>query len=229
MKRAGKFLPSVSKELFHAVHGKAAIFFTDLVMPRHTLASTASVSLEKARLRSQLRQMRRELAPARVADLSQRITERFLRTKAWQEAQSLALYIPKLADNEVDTRALLHAALFAQKHVFLPKVLPDNQLAFLPWTDETPLVKNRFGLLEPQGETLGHATIELFVLPGLAFDRQGTRLGFGGGYYDRALAQRPGVLVAGICYGFQLVETLPSNTFDQSVNLICTEDELLCL
>ncbi|MCR5813384.1 MAG: 5-formyltetrahydrofolate cyclo-ligase [Desulfovibrio sp.] len=186
---------------------------------------------EKVRLRKILRQKRRELPPKLATTLSTRIQERFLLSKAWQQAKRIALYLPKLDnENEVDTWTLLHQALKENKSIFLPKIEPNHQLSFLPWTESTPLHKNAFAIFEPEGPAQSPPqAIDLYILPGLAFDRKGTRLGFGAGYYDQALAAQPEARVAGICYAFQLVEQLPRNSWDQNVDLICTEDELLCL
>ena len=82
---------------------------------------------------------------------------------------------------------------------------------------------------------LERAAIDLILVPGLCYDREGYRLGFGGGYYDRFLAafgargsgRRP--LLVGLCYAFQVVDALPSQDWDRPVDCLCTEEGLVCL
>lgn len=129
-------------------------------------------------------------------------------------AQRIAAYLS--VGTEPGTRALLTA--FADRDVLLPVLLPDNRL---DWARaDSGLAPGRHGLLEPQGERLGPdavATCDLLVVPALAVDRTGTRLGRGGGSYDRALAGATGRVVA-LLHGGELVAQLPAQEHDAPVH-----------
>ena len=93
---------------------------------------------------------------------------------------------------EVDTSYLLTILQGRDKEVIIPKMLPDRQLEHYLLTDNTPLQANKFGIPEPlSGITVDPKKIEVVFLPLLIFDRKGYRVGYGGGYYDRFLAQCP--------------------------------------
>jgi 5-formyltetrahydrofolate cyclo-ligase len=104
-------------------------------------------------------------------------------------------------------------------------------MTFAPCSDAAPLCAGRFGIPEPApGAPQGDCPApDLIILPGLAFDRTGTRLGAGGGYYDRLLA-RPSyadIPRLGLAYAFQLVETLPREAWDLPVHAVCSEQGIL--
>ena len=114
----------------------------------------------------------------------------------------------------------------------LPCLMPDKSLRFAPWRSGDALVQNRYGIPEPDvvlASTLGAAELAVVLVPLLAFDRSGTRLGAGGGYYDRSFAslrsaprdRRP--LLVGIGYGFQEVQHLPRAPWDVPLDLVLTE------
>jgi 5-formyltetrahydrofolate cyclo-ligase len=116
----------------------------------------------------------------------------------------------------------------------LPCLTPDKSLRFAPWRNGDPLVQNRYGIPEPDltpGSQLSAAQLAAVLVPLLAFDRSGTRLGAGGGYYDRSFAAlrslavgaRP--LLIGIAYGFQEVQHLPRAAWDVPLDIVLTEHE----
>ena len=234
----GELFPSLSASISVVLLRQVPFFFVFLLAPETFLAAqfytmhtdNSFIAEAKAKLRKTLRHKRRALSQEICRTLSERITKRLVATDAWQRAKSVALYIPKRnAEREVETQRLLEQAFAQHKRILLPRIEAQNTLNFLPWTPGDPLQQNTFGILEPYPAKEQKQAIDLFVLPGLAFDRQGTRLGFGGGYYDRTLARESQACFAGICYSFQLLPLLPKAAWDQNVDLICTEDEVLCL
>ncbi len=129
-------------------------------------------------------------------------------------------------DEELDSVPLLHR-LHGLGHVLgLPAVTGRGQpLAFRRWRPGTRLIKDAFGVATPAPEA---ETVEpsLFLVPLLAFDRRGYRLGYGGGYYDRTLRarRRDGAAIAvGLAYGAQEVEDVPSHRGDQRLDWVVTE------
>lgn len=114
----------------------------------------------------------------------------------WQNARTIATTIS--GPFEVDTSGIIKAARATGKTVYLPKVMPKRQMAFMPHPGQDQLVKSKFGLLEPPyDESLMNQQVDLVVVPGLAYALDShKRLGFGGGYYDRFLSQFKGTTVA---------------------------------
>ncbi len=165
-------------------------------------------------------------------DLAQRhdsgrvVQERFLALDAFGSAQCLALYSP--IRNEVETALVAKAALAAGKRVVYPRVEGD-QLVFVQITDLTRLKPGSFNVPEPAGGVIADpADIDLCVVPGVAFDRKGHRLGYGRGFYDRFLSScRQQMLRVGFAYDFQVVDCLPTGEYDQSLSVIVTETCML--
>jgi len=102
-----------------------------------------------------------------------------------------------------------------------------GEMKFYLVNDSREMAPNRFGIMEPleQSEQVSLTDIDMFLVPGVAYDREGWRLGMGGGYYDRALSRmRPESISIGVGYFFQLADSLPHDAFDQKVGLIVTEE-----
>ncbi len=125
-----------------------------------------------------------------------------------------------LAD-EIDTEPLFRRLHGDSIEVALPRVrAADTSLDFVVTSDLNELVPGPFRLLEPAGPAVQLSSIDIVVVPGLAFDKSGARLGYGAGYYDRALQEFGGAML-GYCYAFQLVDArLPSAPHDRHVTAI---------
>jgi 5-formyltetrahydrofolate cyclo-ligase len=168
---------------------------------------------------------RRLLAPGDAASWSGLIQARAVDLSAYRDSAAVALYSP--VDHEVDTAAILGDALKSAKKIYYPKLSEAGKAYFARIGSASELVAGPYGILEPAGsEALVPADdgrLMVFI-PGLLFDRQGNRLGRGGGWYDRALGNLPqrGIFV-GLAYEFQLIETLAVQPWDQKVQLIITE------
>ncbi|MEJ1979268.1 MAG: 5-formyltetrahydrofolate cyclo-ligase [Acetobacteraceae bacterium] len=123
--------------------------------------------------------------------------------------------------DEIDIRPLLHA-LAARGHVLaLPETPPLGQpLVFHRWQPGDPLRQERFGTMTADGAAI---TPDVLLVPMLAFDRQGRRLGYGGGYYDRTLAALPGRPAIGCAFAAQEIPAVPVGPFDISLDAIATE------
>ena len=174
------------------------------------------------------------LSPDQAARLSLEAQQRILELKAWNGAREVLLYVD--FRNEVGTGLLLEDALRSGKRVLLPRCRSDcpgeMDLAYV--TGPEDVIPGMFGIGEPNPATCSAAKScapEAAVLPGVAFDRRGFRLGYGGGYYDRLLADADGLLAGtlliGLAYSFQVVEELPRETWDKPVHCVCSEDFVL--
>jgi len=143
----------------------------------------------------------------------------------FQAARQVALYVP--VDGEVESLALRAAALSRGKRVFLPRMM-DDELEFVEDRDEQRRL-GRWGIPEPRsGGVLGAVGSEtLFVVPGIAFDLRGHRLGRGHGAYDRALVRHPAATRIGIAYEFQVVPLLPTAPWDIPMDAVVTNARII--
>lgn len=175
----------------------------------------------KAALREQILADRRDRTPAARATAAAAVTTALLARLA--RVRVLAAFVPE----DIEPGAGRLPAAFTQlgARVLLP-VVPDSG-AELRWAVDTGrLTPGRFGILEPVGPRLGPTavgTAEVLVVPALAVDRCGTRLGRGGGWYDRALRHaRPGAVVAALVFDDELVDRLPALDHDRPVTAVVT-------
>lgn len=191
--------------------------------------------LVKNELRAAMRAKRRELPLTRQAELSVAACSHLLASECWQKAHRVALYTA--ARGEMDTVPLLENAWGSGKTVLLPLCSRTEQgkMWMVPCSGPENLATGAFDIPEPllapqdvEKVRLDKASPDIIVLPGVAFDRTGTRLGMGGGYYDRLLAlpEYANCLRIGLGYAFQLVESLPRQKWDLPVHAVCTEKEL---
>ena len=182
---------------------------------------------EKARLRRELRQARRRIdAPAR-ASASMEISEHCQHLPGWPDARRIALYLA--ADAEVDPAPLAAAARTAGKMPYSPVIQPDDSLCFARWLEGEALAANRYGIPEPgiDAERCEAAALDIILLPLVGWDRSGTRLGMGGGFYDRSLAGVRGPLRVGLAYASQERPALPSEPWDARLDYVATEVALV--
>ena len=140
----------------------------------------------KAELRKKILQEMKALSQEQKQAMDRALTERFLRHPFYQEAKVIATYLS--FPHEFQTQELIEQALKDDKKVLIPKTYPKGRMEFVVYHPQQ-LVKTSFGLLEPQGdlEVVEPSQIDLIHVPGLAFTKEGYRIGYGGGYYDRYL------------------------------------------
>ncbi len=185
---------------------------------------------EKDRLREQMRTLRRQLDPARKVAASQAIVSRLEALPVFQQARVIHTYVAWR--NEVENHDLIRRLLREGRRVAVPKVeLATGQLQHYFIADFSELQKGAFGILEPPRDPnrlAAPSQFDLVLVPGLAFDRAGNRLGLGKGHYDRFLIEVHAPKIA-LAYDFQLVDKLPAEAHDQRVNIIITEKSVtLC-
>lgn len=149
--------------------------------------------------------------------MSLTVVERLKANSQFSHARTLFIY-SSLSD-EVDTTTLLDSLALCGKTVVLPKVVDAENMELRLYTGREDLAAGSYGIMEPTGKqfTALH-DIDVAVVPGMAFDRNGHRLGRGKGYYDRILAQMPQAYKIGICFDFQLMENIPHDAHDVSMD-----------
>jgi 5-formyltetrahydrofolate cyclo-ligase len=184
---------------------------------------------QKARLR-QVALRRRDAQPDKP-ERSERICATLERLPEYRQAKTICSYVG--VGSEVLTWGLLGAAMTADKRVIVPYA-NDNRLTLFCVRDLAELAPAPFGLLEPRQELRDQpdrqtraADVELFVVPGLAFDATGARLGYGKGYYDHLLDSAPaGILRVGLAFACQIERRVPVLGYDVSMHVVVTEDSV---
>ena len=185
----------------------------------------STITAEKARLRRQALDWLATLSSqARIAG-DEALFRRFLALPQIESVRTVLLYHGM--DTEPDTVRLLPPLWDIGKQVCLPRCLPGNQMEARLVQRDSTLVRHPYGMLEPGPDCplIPPDQIDLVLVPGLAFDRSGGRLGRGGGYYDRWLAGFSGITAA-LCRDGLLMEAIPRLPHDLGVNLVVTETGL---
>lgn len=174
--------------------------------------------MNKQALRAQIREKKRAMTEEEIVSRSMALTEKFLSTDAYRQAKTIYGYLSY--NQEVRTGPLLAQALKDGKAVAVPKVCGE-EMRFILMTDLDAVAKGYAGIPEPIADgPIAQDPTALVLMPGLAFDRQGRRLGYGGGFYDKFLAAEPNHPKIALCYDFQLLPALETDGHDIPVDLV---------
>ncbi len=174
--------------------------------------------MDKAILRKQIKEQKRAMTEEQIVAASERLGELFAASQAYQDAKTIYGYLPY--NQEVRTVPMLQRALEDGKRVAVPKCYRD-EMRFIYLEDLTQVEKGYCGIPEPiADEPVAEDKTALVLMPGLAFDKEGHRIGYGGGFYDKFLAQEPTHPTLALCYAFQMVEHLETEAFDVPVDTI---------
>ena len=176
-------------------------------------------------LRQQIRKTRANLTALQQQQAEDSITQQALAFIEERNAQHIALYVS--FDGEISTDKLIKNLWAQDKHVYLPVLHPfnPNHLLFLRYLPDTPMLKNKFGIWEPKlnvQNVLPLEELDILFTPLVAFDKQGNRLGMGGGFYDRTLQnwQNSSFIPVGLAHQCQQVEQLPTEAWDMPLHRI---------
>ena len=180
----------------------------------------------KERLRKRVLAVHMGLDRGQAEVSGQAILEQILGLEAYRRAKLVHTYVSS-KKNEVDTRALICTCLAHGKRVAVPVVMPGTKtLAHALINGLDQLIVGPYGLAQPDPAAAiwlpAAAQIDLVVIPGLAFDRRGHRIGWGGGYYDRFLAQVQTVKI-GLCYDELVLDCIPGEPHDVPVDMVVAE------
>ena len=174
--------------------------------------------MDKQQLRKAIREKKRAMTPEEIERRSEILARLFLETPVYRQARTLYGYLPY--NQEVRTIPILEQALRDGKQVAVPKVYGDT-MNFILLEDLTQVAKGYAGIPEPIADgPVAQDPAALVLMPGLAFDPQGHRIGYGGGFYDKFLAQEPEHPTVALCYDFQVLPHLDTQEFDIPVDLV---------
>ncbi len=186
---------------------------------------------EKKYLRAILKDTRDSMTAKLAAALSARVQAAFLGADFYRDSRAIVLY--SALRNEVSTQQILDESLAAGRAIFYPRLdRASRTLALCKVESRSDLVPGAYGILEPEAPSVDFASIPpcVVVVPGVAFTREGERIGRGGGHYDRMLAELSKVAAhairVGLAYSFQLLDRVPQSEFDQRLNFVVTESAI---
>ena len=174
--------------------------------------------MDKKALRRQIREQKRAMTEEQIVAASQRLADKFFCTKQYMDAKTIYGYLPY--NQEVRTVPILERALADGKSVAVPKVYGD-EMRFVYITGFDGLENSDMGIPEPVADgPVGDDPTALVLMPGLAFDKEGHRIGYGGGFYDKFLAQEPNHPTVALCYEFQMLPHLETEEHDIPVDYV---------
>lgn len=174
--------------------------------------------MDKKELRSVIRQQKRSMTEEQIVSASQRLGELFRAHPLYRNAKTIYGYLPY--NQEVRTVPMLEQAMRDGKRVAVPKVFGDT-MKFIDIDDFSRIENGYCGIPEPMDDgPVADDPTALVLMPGLAFDPQGRRIGYGGGFYDRFLAAEPEHPTLALCYAFQMVDHLETEEFDVPVDCV---------
>lgn len=181
------------------------------------------LSEQRQNLRKMMRNKRLSLSEQQQFLASQKIIQPALNLVALHQAEHIAFYLP--FNGEISPLALLEQLKHQGKECYLPVLHPfsAHQLLFIEYQSEKDLEQNRFGIWQPKldvRKVLPLSKLEMIFVPLVACDKQGNRLGMGGGFYDRTLSQHPYLISVGLAHQCQQVEKLPIESWDMPLNYI---------
>lgn len=174
--------------------------------------------MDKTLLRREIREKKRAMTESEITEKSRRLGELFFASDAYQQAKTIYGYLPY--NQEVRTVPMLERALADGKRVAVPKVYGD-QMRFIYMTDLSEVACGYANIPEPiADEPVAEDPTALVLMPGLAFDREGHRIGYGGGFYDKFLEAEPNHPTVALCYDFQMLPYLQTQEHDIPVDCV---------
>lgn len=187
-----------------------------------------SVSEQKEELRNQVLERRAEISEEDWENRSDKIINQLLKTDFFRDAHTVHTYISMNERREVCTDSLLEALIASDKRVVVPKTnFSNTTLTHSELSTMNDLERNKWGIREPSKiKPIDIGDIDLIIVPMAAVDRQGNRLGYGKGFYDRFLAKTEAVKV-GLVFSEFLFDEIPAESFDEKLDVIISEEGVI--
>lgn len=183
--------------------------------------------MNKKEYRQFMQEKRDMLSARQIQEYEAGIAKQILNSTFYQEMNHICIY--QAFRNEVPCDRIRIHALEDKKQVYVPVTDPASKtMEFCMITQETEWLEGAYGILEPKGERIPLKNRALILMPGLVYDRNRHRIGYGGGYYDRFLSMHPEHVGAALCYPFQITEeALPYEMHDILPDYLVTPDEII--
>ena len=179
--------------------------------------------MNKKEMRAVIRAKKRAMTESQIVSASARLGQQFRESALYKNARTIYGYLPY--NQEVRTVPMLEQAIRDGKRVAVPKCYGE-EMRFIYIRDfENEVAPGYANIPEPIADgPVADDTTALVLMPGLAFDPQGHRIGYGGGFYDRFLSSEPNHPTLALCYGFQMVDHLETEEFDIPVDMVLWAD-----
>lgn len=181
---------------------------------------------KKDEIREDIRKRRRCLEEFKKKELDEKIIRNLLSSAEWKKANTVLLYISN--SNEINTLPLIKES-FASKTIVVPKThIISTNLTLHKISGFQDLMEGNHNLMEPASETkiLSPSKVDLAIIPGIAFDKKGNRIGYGKGYYDR-LNKKLKCNKISLAYNFQIIDNIPAQAHDTPIDIIITENQII--
>lgn len=175
----------------------------------------------KKEIRKKVLKIRNELTVSQIEEKSSIIAKKLSNSKVFVDEENIFLYINY--GSEVITRNLISYCISIGKNVACPKVLSDGEMEFYKISDVLDLEEGYKGILEPKEGVPFVPKTGVVIVPGVAFDKCGYRVGYGKGFYDRYLSKHPEYKTVGLAFSCQIIDTVPHQEHDVKVMEIITE------
>ena len=185
----------------------------------------AKDNFAKYDIRKDILSKRNSLSEFEIINNSKIISIRVIATKEYQSSKSIGAYYP--IGSEVKTFEIIKHSIDNKKDIGLPRVIDSTNIEFFKIIEDSfekiKFTKGKYGIFENTMSNTRIDQMDLLIIPGIAFDLQGNRLGYGKGYYDRLLSSRKAKYIIGLAYESQVINEIPNNDHDIPVNIIITE------
>lgn len=203
--------------------------------PKLFIMSQQTINQQKQSIRKNIRQIRNKIPENESSLAALKLAQQLSVLDEYQQAKQIACFIS--FDGEINTQPIIEMLLRDKSVCYLPKLRPlkPNRLWFTPYSCQSTLVNNRFGIPEvdsPVNHAVAVSKLDIILMPLVAFDKQGNRLGMGGGFYDATLAhlttqsniKKKKPLCIGVAFEQQKVAQLPTQAWDISLNGVLTQE-----
>ena len=186
-------------------------------------------SSSKSEIRKNILYKRNSLSEYEIINHSKIISAKFISTKEYKNSKSIGAYYP--TGSEVKTFDIIKHSIERKKEVRLPRVIDSTKIKFFKIMEDSfekiKFIKGKYGIFENSTSNINMEKMDLLIIPGLVFDLQGNRLGYGKGYYDRFLSLRKVKYIIALAYETQVVNEIPNNEHDIPVDVIITEKRII--
>lgn len=183
--------------------------------------------MNKKDARLYVTEKKKNLKPEEVALYSKMIADRLITTEYWNNAKNIYIYMTY--NQEVVTHGLIEAAIHSGKNVAIPKVYEKSYMEFCTINNFDEIELGYCNIPEPVTNNISNEKEALIIMPGLAFDENKNRVGYGGGFYDKYLSEHKDVdfLKVALCFDFQLLESIDVDEWDEKVDVIITPSKTI--
>ena len=182
------------------------------------------IQLRKKEIRHEVRLIKKKTTKDEQMAVGQKICEKLIQMPEFKQAKSISIYVAY--NQEVPTIPIIQQALELGKKVASP-IVENGEIEFYCYDSIESLKEGEYGILEPTKELGIPGNDSLIIMPGVAFDKNRNRIGYGGGYYDRYLAKHPNSTTIAIAYDFQIYDEFDAEEKDYRPQKILTEKQLI--